>query len=253
MVTRFAQAGEPGDNDPAVIAARAEKELQAKPKAVTAAMTMVHFYNGHALALHQRFGGLPVPDVRNPRKAEAWRQRVIEACKDPTTIGCGNRVRIYPDGALATISLADLIGMDAAGTFEGASGIIRSHGVAQPITISIFNAGQTLGEIAALCAVRGLGYGGDAASFKEIAASWVGVSKSFRQATGEDPNFFAECHLPRPFFTMKGRGGGPVMELQNKGQNIHVDQDNFKASTAIWRIEPDHFFFAASVPVPAAR
>src|SRR5688500_15884563 len=69
-------------NDPVSIAAQAELDLKATPKSVRAALTMVHLYNGYGLVVQKALGSAAVPDIRDPRKASLWKQRIIEACKD---------------------------------------------------------------------------------------------------------------------------------------------------------------------------
>lgn len=235
-------------NDPAVIAAQAESELKGTPKSVKAALSMVHLYNGFALATQKALSSRPVPDIRDAGKANHWKQRIIEACKEPTTLHCGNDITFRRDGTISSFGLMDVIGMgDGKG---GDSGIPRTNGFFQPITLRFVDGLRTVKATAARCGVRGLGLGEDPPGPKAITDTWIKPLEGFRKLTGTEPNFVVECLLPRTFF--EPNKDGNVIELAHRELKLHVRGATY-ASYAIWRLEPKYFLLVAAVPEKPLR
>jgi hypothetical protein len=243
-------ADEPESSDPLIIEPQAEAELKATPKSIDSALRMVHLHNGYAAALSGALGRETLPNFRDERKADLWKKRVIEACKDPTTLGCGQEIWFRPDGQLVSFGFMDLQGMgDGHG---GGSGIRRTKEFLQPVTIRIFNQGRTLRRIASVCAVSGLGYGKDAGAYQKVTSGWQPFMKGYREETGQEPNFVVECRFSGPFFPKEPSGQSSIV-LKKEKQNLHIHGKNYLASTAIWRLLPNNLTFMAAVPESRER
>ena len=248
VIERMKQFQPKSPDDPEIQAmeAKAWQELKGTPRRVTQAKGMVFYYKGLTASLGATARGEhdpPPPSAEQLAIAEQWQQRVVEACRDASTIDCGSELVLDERGYLLDVIIAN-----------GANGT----SMAQPFTVSVqppdtprfLRSRHELSAIAGTCGVSGLGFGTSspekAFDARRTTVTWPLLKERYRALKHEEPTLLIDCPLaitlpknPKP--------GQPLVWLSDGSGKIFVRGKELTATNLMVRVEASWLAVLATV------